>query len=223
MIIYGIDPGLNHYACSIVDWNKDKIKLLDIRSFDYDPQRSLEHKLKLIYQEIEKITYEYCPDVVSIEAQFFGQNVRTLRSLCESVGVMKVSILNNTNAKVRDFSPAEMKQALTGKGNANKEAMISSAENLFGIDLSSDEADSIGAVMAYILFGGNETFIDMISPFVPEKNSRDLLLFTKEEKTKKERDKFNAIKKKVFSIVESECMFRYEVNSLLKEKGGAIK
>lgn len=216
MIILGIDPGTNHFACSILEWNNLSVKLIECKSFKYNPQNELEHKLKKMYEDVKDLVLEYKPEVVSIEGQFFGRNARTLRSLCESVGAMKVAVLLNSDCPIIDYTPSELKITLTGKGQASKEEMIESVESKFGITLPDDEADSIAAGLAYIMFHPDEAHFNMLSPLLGEEYTMKIMQnFESKSTSHKVRTTRLVYKKDIYSILELDMNF--EVDPVLKE------
>ena len=149
--ILGIDPGTNHYSAALLTLRGAEITLINLYTYQYDPKKTLEYKLRAIYNDIASFLQNISPDVSVIEAQYFGGNARTLRSLCESVGAMKIAICLNSDAEIVDYTPNEIKLGLTGYGKASKQDMIDSALGMFKVDVTSDEADAIGVGINYIL------------------------------------------------------------------------
>jgi crossover junction endodeoxyribonuclease RuvC len=152
--IIGVDPGTNHFAATVSRLDGVVLTLLDQYSFSCDPSENLDKKLPLIYDAFHTFL-DAIPsaDILSIESQFMGRNPRTLRSLCESVGAIKLAFLDlfQEDALIRSYAPSELKIAATGMGNATKESVIGQISTRFGVDMGSDEADSVAAILAAIV------------------------------------------------------------------------
>lgn len=189
--ILGIDPGTNHYSAALIELSGKKVSLLALYSYQYNPKKTLEHKLKATYNDFAGFLKNISPDVACFEAQYFGGNARVLRSLCESVGAMKIGISLNSQAEIFDYTPNEIKLAFTGKGNASKEDMIVRAQDLFKINPSSDEADAIGVAMTYIVFSP----IIVRAIISDDKLINDLSNIKKLSATKQSRVKHDAFEK----------------------------
>lgn len=149
--ILGVDPGTNHYSAALLNFAGEEIKLLALYTYQYNPKKTLEYKLRALYNDASTFLKTISPDVAIIEAQYFGGNARTLRSLCESVGVLKIAINLHSNAEIKDYTPNEIKLAFTGYGKASKEDMILQVYELFGKRVTSDEADAIGVGVSYVI------------------------------------------------------------------------
>lgn len=106
----------------------------------------------LMYNDLLPVIQKYNPDVIAIETQYFFRNVRTLRSLAESVGAIKLTALLNSRARICEFEPTKIKRAATEKGNAKKDVVKEAVCKMFNLpsDIPDDQSDAIACVLTYI-------------------------------------------------------------------------
>jgi crossover junction endodeoxyribonuclease RuvC len=119
-IILGIDPGTAILGYGVVLQLGNKFQMLECNALNI--KKTLDHneKLKRIYDHIDALIKKYLPDALSVEAPFFGKNVQSMLKLGRVQGVAIISALNH-NIPITEYSPKEIKQSITGNGNASKE------------------------------------------------------------------------------------------------------
>lgn len=150
--ILGVDPGINHYSIAYMCFDNRLLEFRGCLFKQYTPKSSLEDRLLQLFEDSSEYIKSVDPDIVVIEGQYFGKNVQTLRSLSEGAGVLKLSTMLSSEAKIFSYTPNEIKLALAGNGMASKEDMIQAIREVFHLEVESDLADAIGAVFAYIAF-----------------------------------------------------------------------
>lgn len=140
MIIIGIDPGTtqigfgviknegNHFEClnyGIIKNNgKDKL-------FDY----------KNTAKELSKLIKKHKPELAVVERLFFFKNQKTVMSVGEMRGVLMLTLANH-NLPVLEFTPMQVKQALSGYGGADKNQVQRMVRLILGIkeEIKPDDA-----------------------------------------------------------------------------------
>ncbi|NVP17414.1 crossover junction endodeoxyribonuclease RuvC [Candidatus Gracilibacteria bacterium] len=150
MIILGIDPGTTTIGYCIVKKNKSKIELLDYGIFKTTPKIGLEYKILEIGKDIDYIIEKYNPELLSIEKLFFQTNTKTAIDVAQARGVIIYEAIKK-GLKIKEYTPLQVKKAITGNGNANKTQLQNAIKILFGLDnipKPDDAADAIG--LAYI-------------------------------------------------------------------------
>jgi crossover junction endodeoxyribonuclease RuvC len=108
-------------------------------------------KLKKIFERCLQLMDEYHPDVVALEAPFFGKNIQSMLKLGRAQGVAMAAALYR-NIEIVEYSPRRIKQAITGNGNASKEQVASMLMNILQFnDLPKhlDATDGLAAAVCH--------------------------------------------------------------------------
>jgi crossover junction endodeoxyribonuclease RuvC len=120
MIILGIDPGTLIAGYGVIERRNNSISLLDVGVIKNDSSASMPLRLKKIYSVIVSVIERFHPDEFAIETAFYSKNAQSALKIGQARGV---SILAGVNFEipVSEYSPREIKKAVTGKGAASKE------------------------------------------------------------------------------------------------------
>lgn len=133
MIILGIDPGyaiVGYGAISVVG---SKQKLIDYGAITTPKTESMPNRLFYIAEEMEKVLQKYSPDAIAVEELFFYNNQKTAIAVAEARGALLVPCLKS-KAKLYEFTPMQVKQALTGYGREDKNQIQQMVKILLGLD-----------------------------------------------------------------------------------------
>lgn len=151
MRILGIDPGMAIVGYSIVNYD-GKIPVLEHSGSIQTPKGERESaRLLEIFNDMTSIVKKYQPDVCAIEKLFFFRNQTTVMPVAHARGVI-LTVLEQFNVPIYEYTPMEVKQILTGYGRADKkevEQMVKislGTENLPKLD---DTVDSIAIAISY--------------------------------------------------------------------------
>jgi crossover junction endodeoxyribonuclease RuvC len=120
MIILGVDPGTLITGFGIIEVERGTYSVLMYDVVKNASDRSMPVRLKQIYDRICKIIKQYHPDEFAIETAFYGKNAQSALKLGHARGV---SILAAVNFQIptTEYSPREVKKAVTGNGAASKQ------------------------------------------------------------------------------------------------------
>lgn len=122
MRIIGVDPGTGILGFGVIDVNNNKTTCVDAGVIKTPANQADSDRLKTIFDELEGIIEEHKPDVMAVEKLFFSQNVTTAMSVSQARGV--VLLLGKQHGlELHEFTPQQIKQALTGYGKATKAQM----------------------------------------------------------------------------------------------------
>ena len=120
MIILGIDPGTTRIGYAIIKKkDSDNLNLLTCGCLE-SKNKEQKDRLGEISGLISDLILKYHPGVLAIEKLFFAQNTKTALTVAEARGVI-INSANSLNLDVREFTPLEVKVAITGYGKAQKE------------------------------------------------------------------------------------------------------
>lgn len=120
MKVLGIDPGLAHTGYGVVQRRSGRLAALDGGVVETDADMGTERRLVRIHQRISDLILEHEPDVVALEALYFGQNVRTAFAVGQARGVI-VLAAGQRGLSTADYTPQQVKAAVCGSGRADKD------------------------------------------------------------------------------------------------------
>lgn len=122
MRILGIDPGTALTGFGVIDIDGVVYTLVDGGVIKTTVNSPLAQRLKIIYDDITAIIAQSQPDVMSVEKLFFAQNVTTAMAVSHARGVVLLAA-EQIGLPVAEYTPLQIKQALTGYGRAEKKQM----------------------------------------------------------------------------------------------------
>jgi len=118
-IILGIDPGIAITGYGVIKFHRKKISIIKCGAITSGAKEPFGQRLNKINLELNKIIKKYKPDEIAVEKLFFAKNTKTALKVGEARGVINLTIWKNKK-KLREFTPLQVKQALTGYGMASK-------------------------------------------------------------------------------------------------------
>jgi crossover junction endodeoxyribonuclease RuvC len=154
MKIIAIDPGYERLGIAVLEKGTGKEILLFSECFKTLATEKHEARLKLIGGEIEKIIKEYKPEAMAIETLFFKTNAKTAMKVSEARGVMLYEAAKN-NLKLAEFTPLQIKVAVTGYGKSDKNQVTEMVKKLIKIDQPikyDDEYDAIAVGLTFFAY-----------------------------------------------------------------------
>ena len=122
-IVLGIDPGTNVMGYSFVKNSGKKITILEMNVLKLNTKIEMSTRMKTIFDFIISKINEYKPDILALEAPFFGKNVQSMLKLGRVQGICIAAGLSQS-IPFMEFPPKRVKQAITGNGNASKEQVL---------------------------------------------------------------------------------------------------
>lgn len=149
MIILGIDPGFERLGCAIVKKEKGTEKLVYSTCLITEKTLSHEKRLLQLGKGIEKIINKYKPNIVAVEKLFFTKNQKTALQVAEARGMI-LYVTASKKMDVIEFTPLEIKMALTGYGRADKkqvEEMVKVILKMEKMPKFDDETDAIATAL----------------------------------------------------------------------------
>ena len=120
MLILGIDPGSLHTGYGLVEKNGSAVSTVEAGRFSCPRGLAVPARLAYLAGRLEELLARRRPDVAVLETPFAGMNARSLIVLAEARGAL-LAVLAGRGIEIREYSPAEVKSAVTGNGRADKE------------------------------------------------------------------------------------------------------
>ncbi len=151
MRILGIDPGTGILGFGVIDYTKGKINLVDAGVIRTPVKEDDSVRLLTIYDELTEIIKLNKPDSMSVEKLFFARNVTTAMTVAQARGVVLLCGMQ-AGLKIYEFTPMQIKQAITGYGKADKiqmQEMVRVLLRLKEIPKPDDAADALAAAITY--------------------------------------------------------------------------
>lgn len=145
MIVLGLDPGSQFTGYGIVTRRGSSLTAGASGRIRLERGQPLPQRLARLSKEIDRLLEQHGPDAVAIESLFHGVNSRSLIVLAQTRGAIVARIACH-DIPLIEFAPAEIKQAVTGNGRADKQQinkMVCMLLSLRDVGLASDEADAL--------------------------------------------------------------------------------
>jgi crossover junction endodeoxyribonuclease RuvC len=148
MIILGIDPGTATTGYGLIKTD-EKGHCLDYGCIVTDPSETPEKRLKKIYEGVSKLIRLYKPDILSVEKIYFFKNLKTALPVSQAKGVILLAAARK-NIKICEFTPLQVKIAVTGFGRAEKkqiQKMVKIMLRLKELPRPDDAADALAVAI----------------------------------------------------------------------------
>jgi crossover junction endodeoxyribonuclease RuvC len=152
MIVLGIDPGTAITGYGLVREENGQAVALAYGAITTPSDLSLPDRLKLLQRDLAAIVEQYQPDQSAVEQLFFNKNVRTALAVGHARGVILLT-LAQANIPIYEYTPLEVKQAITGHGRADKgqvQQMVTLLLNLSKIPKPDDVADALAIAICHL-------------------------------------------------------------------------
>lgn len=149
MIILGIDPGTAIVGWGIIDKQGNRYKTIDFGYITTSPKEEDWHRLNTIYDGIEELIKKFQPQQVAVESLFYFKNQKTVMKVSQSRGAILVAA-QKQNKIIREFTPLQIKQALTSYGRADKSQMQTMVKKILGLDKIPKPDDAADALACAI-------------------------------------------------------------------------
>lgn len=151
MRIIGIDPGTGILGFGVVDVERGRFTLVTAGVITTPAHTPLDERLEEIYDGLTEIIRETNPTVMSIEKLFFSRNVTTAISVSHARGV---AMLAGRKARlpIAEYTPMQIKQAITGYGKADKKQVQEMVRVLLGlkeVPKPDDAADALATALTH--------------------------------------------------------------------------
>ena len=150
--IIGIDPGFDRCGWAIGDFIAHHHQIIDYGLITTDRQQDLYTRLQDLDQQLTGVLNNYQPAEAAMENLFFQSNQKTVMKVAEARGVI-MSALFRHHLPLTDYTPPQIKQAVTGFGRADKKAitkMVQLELKLLTTDkLLDDTLDAIAVMLTH--------------------------------------------------------------------------
>jgi crossover junction endodeoxyribonuclease RuvC len=150
-IILGIDPGVAIVGYAVVEARGDALRMIACDVIRTPPGLPLALRLQHIYHQLGEVLTSYHPQEAAMEELFFGRNVSTAIAVGQARGVALLA-LANSGLSIAEYTPNEVKLAVTGYGAAKKEQvgeMVRILLHLKAVPRPDDAADAAAIAICH--------------------------------------------------------------------------
>lgn len=151
MIILGIDPGYAIVGFGVIEKFGHNIRVLDYGVITTPKEDSMPIRLNSIYDSLCVLIDKYKPDAMAIEELFFQNNQKTAINVAQARGVVVLAGKQKIG-NLYEYTPLQIKQALTGQGRAEKrqvQYMVKAILGLNSVPKPDDAADALAAALTH--------------------------------------------------------------------------
>lgn len=151
MKVFAIDPGYGRIGFAIVEKKEGKTNLLFSECFETKKEEAFEDRLAQIGDRMRNIMQAQQPDCAAIERLFFSKNKKTALQTAEVRGVCVYTVKEHGLA-ITEYTPNQIKNAITGNSNATKKDIIRMVPQLIALSEKKrhdDEYDAIAIGIAH--------------------------------------------------------------------------
>lgn len=150
MLILGLDPGSVHTGFGVLEKRGSALRAVAVGRLSCPQGMDLPRRLALLAERTRELLSRHAPDLAALESPFHGMNARSLIVLAQARGALLAALAGH-GVEIREFSPAEVKSAVTGNGRADKEQVARMVRLLVPLDghgkLAADATDALAVAL----------------------------------------------------------------------------
>ena len=151
MIVLGIDPGLAIVGYGVVESEKGRVRPIDYGVINTPAGMRTPLRLQMIHKGLLSLFDKFKPEEIAVEELFFSNNKTTGIPVAEARGVILMTAINYTD-KLFEYTPNQIKQAITGWGGADKKQMqevVRQTLRLPSVPKPDDAADALAVALTH--------------------------------------------------------------------------
>lgn len=152
MRIVGFDPGLATLGYGVINIDsKGRPEMVDYGIISTPKDENLAVRLCMLEKGVKQVIDTYKPNEIAVEELFFAKNVKTAIAVAHARGVL-ILTANKECGKIFEYTPLQIKQALTGYGRADKnqiQQMVKTFLKLKAIPRPDDAADALAVALCH--------------------------------------------------------------------------
>lgn len=163
MVVLGVDPGYAIVGWGVIEYNGNVYKPKAFGAITTDAGTDFNTRLKMIYDDMMTILKGAKPDAVAIEKLYFTTNVTTAILVAQARGVILLAC-EQCGVKVYEYTPLQVKVAVTGYGKARKSQVMEMTRRLLHlkeVPKPDDTADALAIAITHTHAAGTKTRIDL--------------------------------------------------------------
>lgn len=151
MVVLGIDPGLATLGWGVLKSDRGRFETVDYGVVLTPKEESLPVRLAMLEEGVNELIDKYHPDEIALEELFFNNNITTGINVAQARGVILLTCVKKCG-RLYEYTPLQIKQALTGYGRADKKQMQIMVKTLLQLDnipKPDDAADALAVALTH--------------------------------------------------------------------------
>ncbi len=156
MIVLGIDPGYAIVGWGVVRYERGRFAPLDFGAVLTPAGMDFSRRLEIIYDEMAALIAKASPDAMAVEKLYFKNNQKTAIDVAQARGVILLAA-KKQNIPLYEYTPLQVKSAVTGYGQAEKPQVMEMTRRLLGlrdVPKPDDTADALAIAICHGQMGG---------------------------------------------------------------------
>jgi len=152
MRVLGIDPSIQSTGFGIIEYSNNTYTVINCGIIKPSRRKLFHHKINEIKSRLDELIAEFEPDEVAIENPFYARNIKTAITLGQVRGATLVAVASH-NCSLYEYSPLEIKKAVTGYGQADKNQVRVMVQTLLNINdkkLETDASDALATAYCHL-------------------------------------------------------------------------
>ena len=152
MVILGLDPGIGTMGWGVIEKDaRGNCTAVDYGVVKTPKDENIAVRLCMLEEGVNQLFDKFKPDETAFEELFFSKNITTGINVAQARGVMLLTA-NKRCGRIFEYTPNQIKQALTGYGKADKgqmQRMVTTHLHLSSIPRPDDAADALGVALCH--------------------------------------------------------------------------
>ena len=156
MLILGIDPGYAIIGWGLIRYERGKYIPVDFGAITTNAGVPFNRRLEQIYDQLGELLDTHHPDAVAVEKLYFQTNAKTAIDVAQARGVTMLA-LQQHGMPVFEYTPLQVKSAVTGFGQAQKPQVMEMTKRLLrlkAVPKPDDTADALAIAICHAQYGG---------------------------------------------------------------------
>ncbi len=151
VIVLGIDPGYAIVGYGVIEFDNFRFKPIEYGAITTPAKTLFTDRLEKIFNGVTSIIEKYKPDALAVEKLFFNTNTTTAIDVAQARGVI-ILAARLKNVPVYEYTPLQVKQAVTGYGRAEKQQVQEMVKHILGlksVPKPDDTADAVAIAICH--------------------------------------------------------------------------
>ena len=160
MVIFGIDPGFATIGYGVIDYTGNRFRVIEYGVMTTPAHTPFSERLESIFDQVTLLLEKHRPDAISMEELFFNTNITTGIQVAHARGVLVLGA-KKKNISIYEYTPLQVKQAITGYGRAEKRQVMEMTKmflNLDKIPRPDDAADALALAICHAHSAGSSLY-----------------------------------------------------------------
>jgi crossover junction endodeoxyribonuclease RuvC len=159
LIVLGIDPSSTSTGYGLLEYRQRRCSYLACGCIRPDRMQTFEDRLVFLYDQLGQVIAGGRPDAAAVESTFFGRDASAAAKLGQARGVLLLA-LRKAGLPIVHYTPAEVKKAVVGSGQATKEQVRFMVVKLLGLNelpRPLDASDALAIALCHLFQPGLAT------------------------------------------------------------------